>query len=165
LTGVGEPDGSWHPEIERKWLLDGVPERLRELAPVEIEQGWLPGDPPIRLRRERSAGAVRLLRTEKRGFGANRIEREEDLVATEFDALWPETAAQRIYKWRWRVPVGALCWEIDEFRDRTLVLAEVELPAADTSVSLPDWLAPHVVSEVTDDRAYLNFNLALSAAC
>ena len=160
MTSEREPDGGWHPEIERKFLLDGLPECLSEHAPVEIEQGWLPGERRIRLRRESSAGGVRLLRTEKRGFGADRIEREGELAAAEFDALWPATAARRIYKRRWRVPVGALCWEIDEFHDRTLALAEVELPAADTPVSLPDWLAPHVVREVTDDPAYLNSNLA-----
>jgi CYTH domain-containing protein len=55
---------------------------------------------------------------------------------------------------------GALTWEIDHFLDRDLTLAEVELETADAKPAPPDWLQPHVVREVTDDAAYLNYNLA-----
>jgi adenylate cyclase len=58
------------------------------------------------------------------------------------------------------VAEGSLVWEIDVFSDRDLVLAEIELPADDTAVNLPPWLAPHVVREVTDEAAYVNLNLA-----
>ena len=151
----------WHPEIERKFLLRAVPECLRDRACVEIEQGWLSaGDEPIRLRREASEDGERWLRTEKRGRGVERIEREAEILREQFDALWPETAPRRVRKRRWRVNVGALCWEIDEFQDRSLALAEVELPAADTPLSLPGWLAPQVVREVTDEPEYLNVRLA-----
>jgi CYTH domain-containing protein len=164
MTETG-PGPGWHPEIERKFLLDSVPEWVRGQASVEIEQGWLPGsNVRVRLRRERSATGVRLLHTEKRGHGADRIEREWDVAPADFEALWPATASRRIRKRRWRIAVGARCWEIDEFCDRSLALAEVELPEADTPVSLPDWLAPRVVREVTDDPAYLNFNLAVSGS-
>ncbi len=63
-------------------------------------------------------------------------------------------------KRRHRVPEGSLVWEIDEFTDRDLVLAEIELPARSADVPLPDWLRPLVVRDVTDDPAYLNENLA-----
>jgi len=154
----------WHAEIERKFLLARVPDHVHRHESVEIEQGWLSGAHPVRLRRERSATGVRLLRTEKRGHGAARIEREAELAPDEFDVLWPATAARRVSKRRWRVTVGAFCWEIDDFRDRTLALAEVELPAIDIPLTLPDWLAPCVVREVTDDPDYLNVNLAVEAA-
>ena len=36
----------------------------------------------------------------------------------------------------------------------------MELPAADTPVVFPPWLAAYVVREVTDDPAYLNSSLA-----
>jgi CYTH domain-containing protein len=56
---------------------------------------------------------------------------------------------------------GDLTWEIDEFLDRDLVLAEVELsPGEPTDVELPAWLRPHVEREVTGDEAYSNFKLA-----
>jgi CYTH domain-containing protein len=56
---------------------------------------------------------------------------------------------------------GALTWEIDEFLDRDLVLAEVELPDPAAKFALPEWLEPFVVREVTEDPAFQNLNLAL----
>jgi adenylate cyclase len=151
----------WHPEIERKFLLDRVPDAARAHEPVEIEQGWLDTGPePVRLRCERSKGGVRYLRTAKRGRGAERVEREEEISEASFEVAWPRTRGRRVRKRRWRIPEGALCWEVDEFRERELALAEVELPAADFPLELPSWLAERVVREVTDEPSYLNVNLA-----
>jgi CYTH domain-containing protein len=55
---------------------------------------------------------------------------------------------------------GELTWEIDEFLDRDLVLAEVELPGPGTGVPIPGWLQPYMDREVTEDWAYTNFRLA-----
>ena len=63
-------------------------------------------------------------------------------------------------KHRYRVKHGDLLWEIDRFRDRRLVLAEVELPAEDTPVEIPEWIGAVLVREVTGDPAYVNLNLA-----
>ena len=51
-------------------------------------------------------------------------------------------------------------WEVDEFTDRDLVLAEVELPSEDVEPRLPEWIAPYVEREVTGEPEYLNVNLA-----
>ena len=80
-----------------------------------------------------------------------------------FEAFWPLTEGRRVAKRRHRVRDGAWVWEIDEFTDRDLILAEVELPARATEVPLPEWLRPLVVREVTDDPAYLNESLASTA--
>ena len=53
-----------------------------------------------------------------------------------------------------------LTWEIDEFVDRELVLAEVELKSADEPIQPPEWLRPYLVREVTGEDAYVNLNLA-----
>ena len=58
------------------------------------------------------------------------------------------------------MPEGELIWEVDEFTDRDLVLAEVELPSEDVKPGLPDWIAPYVVREVTGESEYANINLA-----
>ena len=60
------------------------------------------------------------------------------------------------------VPDGDFVWEIDEFLDRELVLAEVELPTPATRPALPHWLADYVVREVTEDNRYTNYELAKS---
>ena len=58
------------------------------------------------------------------------------------------------------MPDGNLIWKIDEFLDRDLSLAEIELDDAAQQPTLPGWLAPHVVREVTDDPRYANLALA-----
>ena len=148
-------------EIERKFLLDGVPALDQEDSAAEIEQGYLPGERVIeRIRRTRTDGKEELLRTIKEGTGISRLEVEEPLPADVFARLWPLTEGRRIRKRRHHVKDGDLTWEIDEFRDRNLVVAEVELPSPSTEVTPPDWLRPHVVREVTDDPAYSNYRLA-----
>ena len=91
-----------------------------------------------------------------------RIEVEEATTRELFEALWALTEGRRVRKRRHVVPHGELAWEIDDFADRDLVLAEVELPAdaTDTTVTLPAWLAPHVVREVTDEAEFVNARLA-----
>lgn len=58
------------------------------------------------------------------------------------------------------VPDGSYTWEIDEFLDRDLFLAEVELNDPAEKVVLPEWLAPYVVRDVTGTKKYVNLNLA-----
>jgi CYTH domain-containing protein len=70
------------------------------------------------------------------------------------------TEGHRVRKRRYLVEDGDLTWEIDEFVDMPLVLAEVELPTEATAVELPGWLAPLVIEEVTGRPEYLNVNLA-----
>jgi len=99
------------------------------------------------------------------GTGLVRTELEEETTRAVFEAMWPLTEGRRLTKRRHAVPDNgagtvSLVWEIDEFTDRPLVLAEVELPDEGTEVRMPPWLAPVVERDVTDDPAYLNVNLA-----
>jgi adenylate cyclase len=60
-------------------------------------------------------------------------------------------------KRRWIVPYDGLVWEVDEFtgRHEGLVIAEVEMPSADTVLNLPSFVG----GEVTGDPAYYNSTL------
>jgi len=148
-------------EIERKYLLASLPEAVRGAEYVEIDQGWLPGERlQERLRKASNGAEDRFYRTVKLGRGLTRTEIEEEASRELFEQLWPLTDGRRLRKRRYYVPDGSLTWEIDEFLDRELVLAEVELPAPETSVAPPPWLAPLIEREVTGDPAYLNVNLA-----
>jgi CYTH domain-containing protein len=129
---------------------------------VDIEQGYLPGERLVeRLRRVRSSDGVTLVRTVKEGSGLTRLEVEEAVSPEMFERLWPLTEGRRIHKRRYRVPDGDLTWEIDEFVDRDLVLAEVELVGRPVTVELPAWLRPSVEREVTEEAEYSNLQLAL----
>lgn len=163
VEGFTMPDGHGLPmEIERKYLLHGLPPRAAMAPSLRIEQGWLPGN-VLRERLRRSIapnGVVQHTRTIKLGRPGARIEIEEPVDAMLFDALWPHTIDARIRKRRHLVADGPWTWEIDVFLDRDLVLAEIELDETSRQVELPDWLAPFVVREVTHDPSYLNAVMA-----
>jgi CYTH domain-containing protein len=126
-----------------------------------VEQGYLPGKQLVeRLRRVKDHGSTRFYRTVKVGTGLVRTEIEEETTRAVFDRMWPLTKGRRLKKRRHRVRAGDLTWEIDDFADRKLVLAEVELPDRETKVALPKWLRPHVVRDVTDEEEFQNVRLA-----
>lgn len=150
-----------HVEIERKFLLTGLPERAKGLPALEVAQGWIPGAVlQERLRRTCGPGEERFTRTIKLGAGKTRTELEEPTTREVFESLWPLTEGRRVFKRRYPVADKDLVWEIDEFTDRDLTLAEVELSGEDEASEPPDWLRPYVAREVTGEPEYLNVNLA-----
>ena len=149
-------------EIERKYLLSALPRFPAPLDVLEVDQGYIPGRQVLeRLRRQRHAdGRERYFRTVKLGAGVERIELEDETDRRTFEHLWVLTEGARLRKRRHIVAHGEDRWEIDEFVDRPLVLAELEIPTADTLIRMPDWLEAVLVREVTDETAYTNRNLA-----
>lgn len=149
-------------EIERKYLLRALPAMPRVTDVLEIDQGYLPGDILVeRLRRQRSRdGTERFFRTVKLGAGVARTELEEETDRRTFEHLWLLTEGRRLTKRRYLVPEDGGTWEIDEFSDRDLVLAELEFDDPAHEVVIPAWLQPVLVRDVTDERAYTNRNLA-----
>jgi adenylate cyclase len=149
-------------EIERKFLLSALPSLPAVRDVLEIDQGYIPGTQLLeRLRRQTHRdGRVRYFRTVKLGTGLERLELEDETDARIFDHLWVLTAGMRLTKRRYLVPEGSLTWEVDEFTDRVLHLAELEIPSRDMRVEPPAWLKPVVVRDVTDEREYTNRSLA-----
>ena len=156
------PAGRSGFEIERRFLLTRLPERTTGAPSVFVSQGWLPGEAiQERLRRTEGIDGEQYVRAIKAGRGMTRIEVEEIIPRSLFEDLWPLTEGHRISKRRYLIEDGALTWEIDEFEDFPLVLAEVEIPTESTVVEPPEWLAPLIEEEVTGRPEYLNINLAL----
>ena len=153
-------------EIERKFLLSFVPEEARDGRRVDIAPGYVPGSQlNERIRRvsisHRSGRKeVHFYRTVKLGEGVTRTEIEEETTEAIFLAMWPLTHRRRLRKRRFEVNVDGRTWEIDEFKNRDLVLAEIELDSEDEDVTFPDWLAPAVQREVTGEPEFQNINLA-----
>jgi CYTH domain-containing protein len=96
----------------------------------------------------------------KLGDGIARTEIEEETTQAIFDVLWPLTRRRRLRKRRYEVEADGVTWEIDEFKHRDLVLAEIELDTEDDEVVYPDWLAPVVQREVSGEPEFQNINLA-----
>lgn len=164
-TALGRRSSRVDREIEHKFLLKRLPLVAVDAPSVEIEQGYLPGERLIeRLRRIRFAdGAEKWFRTVKAGKGLERIELEEEADADLSRAMWELTQGRRVHKRRYSIRESDdLVWEIDEFLDRGLVLAEIELPASDTKFEVPSWLTDVLDREVTDEPEYSNARLARS---
>lgn len=149
-------------EIERKFLLSALPAMPPPTEVLDIDQGYLPGVRFVeRLRRQRARdGHLSYYRTVKVGTGVRRIELEEETDPKTFEHLWQLTEGRRLRKRRYIVPTGDRYWEVDEFLDRDLVLAEMEIPTTDTEITIPEWLRPVFVRDVTGEREYSNRSLA-----
>ena len=149
-------------EIERKYLLSALPGMPGVRDVLEIDQGYIPGRALLeRLRRQRHRdGSIRYFRTVKLGSGMERKELEDETTAAIFEHMWVLTQGRRLTKRRYLVPQGERTWEVDEFTDRELFLAEIEIPTRDTRIVIPDWLSPVLVRDVTDEGSYANSRLA-----
>jgi CYTH domain-containing protein len=148
-------------EIERKYLLRSLPPVVAAHPAVEIDQGYIPGTQVReRVRRITGGALVRYVRTIKVGTGMNRFEFEEDSSEEFFATVWPLTQGHRLRKRRYRMPGVTGVWEIDEFLDRDLVLAEIELTHEDQVVVVPPEIAAVMDREVTDDPSFSNYKLS-----
>ena len=146
-------------EIERKFIIRKMPDYLTSYPSDKISQGYLVSlDDGTQVRLRRTGDRYSL--TFKRGSGNVREEREVDLTAEQFDALWPATEGKRLVKTRYEIPLGDRVVEIDVYHDRHegLVVAEVEFDDEEGSRNFqpPDWLG----ADVTGDPRYSNQLLA-----
>lgn len=152
-------------EIERKFLVagDGWRDAVRG-AGTPIRQGYLaaggPGLPSVRIR---LAGDAAFL-TVKGPGGKVRAEFEYPIPPPDAVALLALSVLATLHKTRWEIDHGGHVWTVDEFHAPAavagLLLAEVELDAADIEPALPDWVG----AEVTDDPRYSNAALAAALA-
>jgi len=146
-------------EIERKFLVKRLPEKLNRSRRYVIAQGYLATEPAGRHVRLRKKGKTSSL-TFKVGRGAHREEREIKLSAKQFATLWPATVGRRLRKLRYEIPWRNLLIEIDIYRGRHsgLVVAEVEFPDRATCRKFkpPSWFG----REVTGEKRYSNVRLA-----
>ena len=146
-------------EIERKFLVKQLPEKLKRRRHYPIAQGYLASEPGGRHVRLRKKGKTASL-TFKVGRGAHREEREVKLSLKQFAALWPGTAGRRLRKLRYEIPWRNLMIEIDVYRGKHsgLVVAEVEFPDLATCREFkpPRWFG----REVTGQKRYSNVRLA-----
>ena len=144
-------------EIERKFLVDV---RLwRPTSPgAAYRQGYI-SDEVSGCVRVRIAGDAALLTIKGPTTGISRLEFEYAIPGSDARMMLDELCAGRIVeKTRHREIHDGGVWEIDVFHgdNAGLVMAEIELPDAAATFSLPAW----ATSEVSDDFRYSNSNLA-----
>jgi CYTH domain-containing protein len=150
-------------EIERKYLIDKLPENIEKYPRRKIAQGYLCTRPVVRIRRQDEEYYL----TYK---GDGLMVREEynlPLTQESYEHLLPKADGIIIAKTRYLIPltVGtgvdrALTAELDVFEDclAPLMLVEVEFESveeADAFVA-PDWFG----EDVTNDGRYHNSHLS-----
>ena len=143
-------------EIERKFLLKS--EAWREGAvPTPIRQGYIFANDAKSVR-VRTLGDLGFITVKSRRANSGTNEFEYEIPLEDARELLEVACEQPIIeKTRYARTDAGHDWSIDVFKGANsgLVLAEVELGAADESVTLPDWVG----EEVTGDPRYLNANL------
>jgi CYTH domain-containing protein len=148
-------------EIERKFLVQWLPDNLKRARHFVIEQGYLATESAGRQVRLRKSGKATSL-TFKVGRGSHREEREIKVSSKQFATLWPGTAGRRLRKVRYEIPWKGVLIEVDIYRGRHtgLVVAEVEFPdtASCRRFEPPWWFG----REVTGEKHYSNVRLALT---
>ena len=146
-------------EIERKFLLDGLPPALAFARRRAILQGYLAidGDTEVRIRRTPAGSTL----TIKHGSGEVRVEEEIELGERQADALWELTDGRRLQKSRRQMRVDGHDVDVDEYAGALdgLVVAEVEfIDEASAQAFEPP---PLFGRELTGEPAYANRNLAM----
>ena len=146
-------------EIERKFLLNTLPDNLEQQPHKIIRQGYITTDSQVEVR-VRAKGEDYFL-TVKQGSGLSRNEVEINISAEQFNPLWDLTVNKRVEKTRYNFLDDGLLIEIDVYCGglAPLKVAEVEFRSIQESRAfrIPSFLG----LEVTDDKAYKNASLAV----
>lgn len=146
-------------EIERKFLVESIPDGILDEEFHLIEQGYLAiseDGSEVRIRRLDD----RYFQTIKSGGGLQRQETEVEISKEIFETLWPLTRGKRIQKFRYLVDHSDHTIEVDVYRGshEGLIIAEVEFSNVEESEKFkpPGWMN----EEVTGNREYKNQYLA-----
>ena len=144
-------------EIERKYLIQKLPDDLSCFPVRTIEQGYLNTSPVVRIRKDN--GKYEL--TYKSKGLMSREEYNLPLNLESYEHLKSKIDGRLIKKKRYMIPLSEiLTIELDIFEDdlAPLILAEVEFPDEDTALSFtpPDWFGEDVTFSVQYHNSYLS---------
>lgn len=144
-------------EIERKFLV--VSDGWRSGAVSQPYcQGYIATAVKGQSVRARIAGEQGYLTIKGPTCGLSRAEFEYAIPTADAREILDTLCIQPlIEKNRYRLPIGDLVWEIDEFKGENagLVIAEVELASESQTVALPEWVG----AEVSGQAKYYNASL------
>jgi len=146
-------------EIERKFLLDALPDDIEQQPNNLIRQGYVVTDASNEVR-VRAKGENYYL-TIKQGSGLSRNEVEMAISEDQFNTLWGLTVNKRIEKVRYDYQAPASLIEIDIYNNglSPLKVAEVEFSSVEES---RHFIPPSFFGrEVTEDKSYKNAALAV----
>jgi adenylate cyclase len=144
-------------EIERKFLVTSDDWRPSSEGTVYL-QGYVAATSKATVR-VRVAGGLAYLTLKGKVVNLTRTEFEYPISVSDARQMLEQWCMPLVVeKTRYRIPLGDLVWEVDEFSglNRGLVVAEVELSSPTQEIVRPAWLG----EEVSHDVRYFNSSLA-----
>lgn len=140
-------------EIERKFLVNNDSFKDIAISHSNIRQGYLSREPErtVRIRIKDDRGFITV---KGKNSGAVRLEFEYEIPLADAEKMLGLCSGKILDKTRYNVKFGGYLWEIDVFHglDEQLTVAEIELPSADASFEIPDFIG----EEVTGNPRYYN---------
>ncbi len=151
-------------EIERKFLVTGDGWRAAAHEVVPMAQGYINDMAAMGEGGQKASVRVRIqgdaayLNLKSLQLGHTRQEFDYPIPVEDARALLALCVGGRVEKRRHYVRHAGHLWEVDEFlgENAGLIVAEIELDAADETFVKPDWIG----KQVTDGRRYYNLALA-----
>lgn len=151
-------DNNMAIERERKFLVNrSVWETIDKGQSTLIRQAYLSTDTD-KIVRVRVMENIGWLCIKGRREGISRFEFEYSIPMEDAEQMIALFAKSELSKLRYKVKVGDLTWEVDEFLgDNTgLILAEIEVDSEEQAFDKPAWLG----NEISFDDRYSNSSLA-----
>ena len=144
-------------EIERKFLIQKLPDNIQQFPSHRIEQGYLCTNPVVRIRREDDSYIL----TYKSQGMMSREEYNLPLTKEAYQHLCQKTDGVFIQKTRYIIPDKEnLKIELDIFHGshQGLILAEVEFPDEQTALAYqpPSWFSEDVTFSSQYHNSYLS---------
>ena len=155
-------------EIERKFLLKRIPNE-KPNDTIKMDQWYLNVNGKferVRQRQWKSSGKIDWIHTIKEFVDEmTNIETEKFITSDEYhdfikECKNPNSDARYIQKKRHLYKNGHDTWEVDEFLETSLIVAEIEIPNKEYDVVLPDFISENLICEVTGIREFSNKNLS-----
>ena len=144
-------------EIERRFLLKNDAWKAVAGAPCLMSQGYLSVEKE-RIIRLRIIGNRAWLTLKGYISDVSRSEFEYEIPVADAQIMMDTMCPFRLEKHRYEVNYQGFVFEIDEYfgDNAPLIVAELELPAEDTSFPRPDWLGEEITSDGRFTNAYLS---------
>lgn len=147
-------------EIERKFLVEKMPELAPETEKTNIKQAYLrrgtnKGEPTVRVRQLGDKGYI-TIKGDK--IGLTQSEYEYEISIKDAQELFELCEPGKIEKIRYYIPHGNHLIELDVFggENAGLIVAEIELETEDDVVEIPSWFGKEVTTDINYSNAALS---------
>jgi CYTH domain-containing protein len=145
-------------EIERKFIVKNeVWENFKKPVPSFILQGYLliTDETTIRVRYTETKGTMTIKGKQQ---GISRDEYEYEIPFDEAKEIFENHCPKTLSKNRYKIPLGSVVWEVDEYINNLsgLIIAEVELASEHQQIEpLPEWIDEEVTMDIKFSNAFL----------